>query len=306
MTSRIPDLYPTRGVKPQAAFPRLDPVVHGDAKHGPLPRNDVDRYREDGFLFLPDWLDKSSLSRFRHELRRLSNSRSILDRDGVITEPASREVRSIFRVHELSDVFAQLARHPALLGMAHQLLGSEVYIHQSRINYKPGFRGKGFSWHSDFETWHSEDGMPVMRALSMSLILTDNHAFNGPLMLIPGSHRVFVPCVGETPEDNYRSSLQDQKIGVPDEQNLERLIREAGGIQAPTGTAGSLLIFDCNTLHGSNANMSPDPRSNVFFVYNSVENTPVKPFSGGKPRPAFLAEREDFRPLSALDTALSA
>lgn len=53
-----------------------------------------------------------------------------------------------------------------------QILGSEVYIHQSRVNYKPGYGGTGFYWHSDFETWHSEDGMPRMRALSVSIALT--------------------------------------------------------------------------------------------------------------------------------------
>lgn len=51
-----------------------------------------------------------------------------------------------------------------LLNVARQILGSEVYIHQFRANMKPGFLGKEFYWHSDFETWHVEDGMPSMRA----------------------------------------------------------------------------------------------------------------------------------------------
>src|SRR3546814_19751740 len=72
------------------------------------------------------------------------------------------------------------------------------YIHQSRLNYKPGFKGKEFYWHSDFETWHVEDGMPRMRALSMSVLLAENTPHNGPLMLIPGSHQSFLTCVGET------------------------------------------------------------------------------------------------------------
>ena len=53
--------------------------------------------------------------------------------------------------------------------IAEQILGSQVYIHQSRVNLKPGFKGKEFYWHSDFETWHIEDGMPRMRALSCSI-----------------------------------------------------------------------------------------------------------------------------------------
>ena len=37
--------------------------------------------------------------------------------------------------------------------------------------------------------------------------------------------------------------------------------------------------------------MSPWPRSNLFFVYNSVENQLQAPFCGNKPRPDFLGNR---------------
>src|SRR5690606_39163792 len=156
-------------------------------------------------------------------------------------------------------------------------LDSEVYIHQSRVNLKPGFHGKEFYWHSDFETWHVEDGMPRMRAVSCSILLTPNTPYNGPLMLVPGSHKQYVACVGRTPEDHYTQSLRRQEFGVPDDDSLARLV-EQGGIEAPTGPAGSLLLFDCNTMHGSSSNISPFPRSNLFFVYNSVENRVQAPY----------------------------
>ena len=41
------------------------------------------------------------------------------------------------------------------------------------------------------------------------------------------------------------------------------------------------------------------PRSNIFMVFNSVENVPVAPFCGMAPRPDFIAEREDFTPVVA-------
>ncbi len=165
-------------------------------------------------------------------------------------------------------------------------------MHQSRINYKPGFKGKGFNWHSDFETWHAEDGMPAMHAVSASIILTDNHLFNGPLMLIPGSHKHFIPCVGPTPEEHHKQSLKTQQIGVPSEHALTKMI-DRYGIEAPTGPAGSLLLFDCNTLHGSNANISPDPRSNVFFVFNRRDNACGEPYAAKKRRPRFLGHEPD-------------
>jgi ectoine hydroxylase len=119
-------------------------------------------------------------------------------------------------------------------------------------------------------------------------------------MLIPGSHKTYVSCVGETPKDHYRQSLKKQEYGVPDKESLQRLA-DRGGIVAPTGAAGSAVFFDCNLMHGSNSNISPYPRSNVFFVYNSMENTLGEPFHGLKPRPEHIAARERFEAVKPLE-----
>ncbi|WP_404366198.1 ectoine hydroxylase [Marinobacter sp.] len=293
MDSHTNDLYPTRLERPVESFDRLDPVVHSTGRQrtdGPLSAVELAQYERDGFLVFDRFIDETTVQRFREDLRSYEQDTSVLNSEGTITEPAKQEIRSIFGIHEVSDRFDRLIRDPEIVDMVQQLLGSDVYIHQSRINYKPGFHGKGFDWHSDFETWHAEDGMPRMRSVSFSITLTDNTPFNGPLMLVPGSHKTFIPCVGRTPEDNYRSSLKKQDLGVPSDTELDRMI-DQHGITAPTGPAGSLIIFECNTLHGSNANMSPWPRSNLFFVYNSVENQLEKPFCGNRPRPDFLGNR---------------
>jgi len=197
----------------------------------------------------------------------------------------------VFAVHRDYEAFRKLARHDKLVAAVRQILGSDVYIHQSRINFKPGFTGKEFYWHSDFETWHVEDGMPRMRALSCSIALEPNYPYNGPLMVIPGSHKKFVSCVGEAPEDHYKYSLRKQVYGTPDDESMRRLVEESA-IEMPTGGIGSMLLFDCNIMHGSNSNITPYPRSNIFLVFNSVENKLVEPFSGKKPRPEYLAHRE--------------
>ncbi|MBW7471745.1 ectoine hydroxylase [Marinobacter sp. M216] len=294
METRSDDFYPTRLERPTPVFDRLEPVVHSTGqvrREGPLSETDLAQYERDGFLVFNNFLDPATVRNFREDLRAYEDDEAILRSEGTITEPGKQAIRSIFGIHELSERFDRLTRDPNILAMVRQLLGSDAYVHQSRINFKPGFHGKGFDWHSDFETWHAEDGMPRMRAVSFSIALTDNTPFNGPLMLVPGSHQTFVPCVGRTPEDNYQSSLKKQELGVPSDQDLARIV-DQHGIKAPTGPAGSLIVFECNTLHASNANMSPWPRSNLFFVYNSVENQLVQPFCGNKPRPGFLGNRE--------------
>ena len=291
------DRYPSRQAAEPRITNRLDPVVYGQAETGPLDASQLRFFEDNGYLNLDHLFSEAELGSYMQELQRLRTEEHLKNAPEAVIEPESRELRSIFAVHRSSEVLRELCGHPRLVAMARQLLGSGVYIHQSRINYKSGFRGKEFFWHSDFETWHVEDGVPAMRMVSCSISLTPNTEHNGPLMLMPGSHQRFVACVGATPENHYRSSLKRQEVGVPDDKSLTKLAHECG-ITSPKGMAGSVTFFDCNTMHGSNSNITPMPRSNVFVVYNSVDNTPVDPFCGLAPRPNFIAERKDFTPIA--------
>ena len=297
--------YPSRTGEMVEPFPRLDPVVHTRPRNrwdGPLGEEALSRYERDGFLWFEGFFSRERVEPFFDELAAMARDPQLMDSEQVILDPESGELRSVFAMHELSERFDRLTRDPRILGMVEQLLGSGVYIHQSRINDKYGFQGSGFNWHSDFETWHSEDGMPRMRAVSASIMLTDNNEFNGPLMLIPGSHQYFVPTVEPTPEAHWTQSLQVQRVGVPQQAHLQRLANQ-GGIVAPKGPPGSLLLFECNTLHASNRNMSPWPRSNLFFVYNSVENRLQRPAGGTAPRPQYLGERRSMPALEMVGEA---
>lgn len=295
---RTEDRYPSRHAPTASTAPRQDPVVHGRVGEGPLTAHQLHFYEDNGYLTFDELLGEADIEDCLRELKRLREDESVKDTDEAVIEPGSRELRSIFAVHRSSEVMRRLCQHPKLVAIARQLLGSDVYIHQSRINYKGGFRGKEFYWHSDFETWHVEDGIPAMRMVSCSISLTPNTPHNGPLMIIPGSHQRFVSCVGETPDNHYKASLKRQEVGVPDDDSLTQLVNDFG-IAAPTGLAGSVTFFECNMMHGSNSNITPLPRSNVFVVYNSVHNTPVAPFCGLAPRPNFIAERQDFAPVGA-------
>ncbi|MCL3883726.1 ectoine hydroxylase [Marivita sp. GX14005] len=298
------DLYPTRRPDRESWQERRDPVLWQDwTEKAPITRDQAEAFERDGFLVLKDMFSDA-------EIRALIDTAAALRRDlagsasdEVVTEPGSDAVRTVFNLETHHDLMERLSRDARLAGIARFLLGDEVYIHQSRLNYKPGFTGKEFYWHSDFETWHAEDGMPRMRAVSASLLLTDNRAHNGALMLMPGSHKSFISCQGETPEANHESSLQKQEIGTPSQDALRKLA-ERHGITDAEGPAGTLVLFDCNTIHGSNGNITPDPRSNAFFVYNAVSNALTEPFAAKAPRPDHLGHRAAPEPIVMRDGAL--
>lgn len=284
--SACQDRYPSRCFSTPRHFPRTDPVLHaGPVAPGLLTSDDLAAFEHDGFLLCPEVFATAEICALRAALDLAA--RQDAER---IAEPDSTEVRSLFALHRGDHLPARLMRDPRLVGRAEQLLGPGVYIHQSRANRKPAFDGREFWWHSDFETWHMEDGLPAMRAVSAMVFLDDNTAANGPLLVIPGSHHVYIACVGATPENHHAQSLRRQEYGIPDRDSLTLLAHDRG-VRALCGATGSVALFDSNLLHGSAGNLSPLPRLNLFAVYNHVDNAPVAPFGGRSPRPLHVAER---------------
>ncbi|MEU1980734.1 ectoine hydroxylase [Nocardia sp. NPDC019395] len=279
------DRYPTRTAERAPQQERHDATVWGRIGNAELAAFDAD-----GYAILERLLSPEEVAEFATEIDRLASAPELRGDDRLIVEKSSQQVRSVFDVHRLSPAVAELVGESRVVDLARQVLGSDVYIHQSRVNYLPGF-GTGFYWHSDFETWHAEDGMPAPRAVSLSIALTDNYPYNGSLMLMPGSHWSFVPCQGETPADNYRESLREQEIGVPGKSDITEMAHKYG-IEQFTGPAGSALLFDSNIMHASANNITPFPRSNIFLVFNSVENTLEEPFAAPARRPEYIAARE--------------
>ena len=85
----------------------------------PYRLNDQDcaRYREDGFVFLPDLIPESEIARARDELAGLCK----LTRREVILENDGATVRSVMNPQVFSALFARFVRHPKLLGPARGL-----------------------------------------------------------------------------------------------------------------------------------------------------------------------------------------
>ena len=73
-----------------------------------------------------------------------------------------------------------------------------------------------------------------------------------------------------------------------------------GGIVAPTGKPGGVLMFHGNLVHGSAPNITPYPRKIVYLTLNAVSNHIRKPT-----RPEWIAH-QDFTPIAPVaDDALA-
>jgi ectoine hydroxylase len=260
-----------------------------------LTEEQVRSYRENGYLLLPGVFSEDEVQEFRDELPGLFAQ----DTPARVLEKGTGVVRSVYGSHAQSEVFARLVRDPRMLGPARRLLDDDVYVHQFKINAKQAFGGEVWEWHQDYVFWRNEDGMPTSRVVNVTLYLDEVNEFNGPLFLIPGSHKygVIEPRVREK-ESGGGDAMMGAAAWASDvaadlTYSLSRVVVaemvERHGIVSSWGPAGSLLLFHPDLMHGSAPNTSPFDRALLMVTYNSVHNLPVP---GPNPRPEFLCARD--------------
>ncbi|CAJ1345501.1 unnamed protein product [Effrenium voratum] len=279
--------YRTRCEDAEVAV-RPDPTVWGPVS------SELGTFDEQGFCVLRNVVPAERIEACRKYLATFTSEEQlkVTDNCRLVTEANSSVLRSVFAVHEDDgSPLAELARSDLITRHVQQILADDVYVHQSRVNLQAPFKGTGFSWHSDFETWHAEDGMPKPRSLSAVIFLDKNAEHNGALMVIPGSHKSFLRCSGRQKNANWEKSLQSQVYGTPSEDHIRQLA-EKQGIKHCVGEAGDVLFFDSNLLHASSGNRSPFSRRNLFVAFNSWTNRLQAPFYAEEKRPEHVAHRE--------------
>ena len=248
-----------------------------------LTQEQIKAYDDEGYILLPSLFSQQEAALMKSRLPALYR----MNRDEVVKEK-SGAVRTVFAAHTFDEVFARVARHPRLIEPARQLLDSDVYMHQFKINAKAAFNGDIWQWHQDFGTWHQDDGMPEARAMNVAIFLDEVNEFNGPLMFIPRSHKM-----GRL-EASHDRSTTSYPLWTLDNAKVAELV-EQGGIVAPKGVAGTVLIFQSTLVHASSPNLSPWDRNTLYVTTNSVDNA-IRKFQ----RPDYIAHR-DFTPIQLLD-----
>ncbi|MDZ8184104.1 MAG: phytanoyl-CoA dioxygenase family protein [Nostoc sp. ChiSLP02] len=266
-----------------------------------LTKEQIQIYEDNGFVLLPECFSQAEVNRMNLKLPLIfsqETSKRILEEEG-------KTVRAVHGVHSTDEIFQRLSQHPQLVKPAMQLLGSKVYIYQFKINAKAAFRGDIWEWHQDYIFWRKEDGLPTPRVVNALVLLDDMNEFNGPLFVIPGSHKegmieIVDPNTSNQPiakterpawMSNFSAKL---KYSLNKELVADLVLKY--GICSIKASAGSVLLFDSNIVHASPSNISPFDRAVVIVTYNSIENIPLPV---PNPRPEFLVSR-DYRPIEPL------
>ncbi len=248
-----------------------------------LTQAQLEQFDRDGYLFFPSLFAPAEIKALTDEVPALFAQR----RPENVREKDSDAVRTNFAAHLYNAVFARLGRHPRMIDPVKQLFGEDVYMHQFKINGKVAFDGDLWQWHQDYGTWQADDDMPAARAMNIAIFLNEVNEFNGPLMFIPGSHKLGVVEAG------HDTKTTSYPLWTIDHDTIRRLV-ERGGLVAPRGPAGSMILFHGCLVHASASNLSPWDRWNVYLSLCAVSNH-IRRFK----RPAYIAHR-DFTPIASL------
>jgi ectoine hydroxylase len=261
-----------------------------------LSENDVLIYQNDGFLVLPGLFSDAEVTALTTAFERDSR----LPGEYRVTEANGVDVRAVYASHMRQKEYSALIRSSRLLHPVHQLLGSDTYLYQLKINAKAAFSGDSWAWHQDYAAWKIADNIPGPDLINIAIFLDDVNEFNGPIIFVPGSHVDGPAHASLNAEHRSEQHLDPDDIALTPAE-LAPLI-DRYGLISPKGDAGTVVLFHPEIVHGSAANMSPFPRRLIIATYNHVSNTP-RPV--GEPRPEYLVCR-DTEPLQVEDGSLIA
>ncbi|MER7277525.1 phytanoyl-CoA dioxygenase family protein [Dactylosporangium sp. NPDC000244] len=242
-------------------------------------------YTQAGWYAMPQRLPEPVIDRLRESVARIS----VQDRPEVVFEDGTQVVRALHGCHRFDEACAALTRLPVFVALAESLVGGPAYVYQFKVNLKQPFQGRAWPWHQDFAFWLREDGMPTPNAVNIAVFLDDVHAGNGPLTVIPGSHRLGLLDIdtahrSANSQDWRRHVSADLEYTI-DENRVAELAADLGRHVA-VGERGSCFAFHPCIVHTSSNNESPDRRAMLLITYNATNNAPPSPS-----RPEFLVDR---------------
>ena len=222
-------------------------------------------YRRDGFVVVPDLLGHQQLSELREIIAELVAAAGAVDTHTAVYDlepghtPAEPRVRRIKQPHKVHPAFDAVVRSGPVMEVLVALLGPDLRLQGSKLNMKAARYGSPVEWHQDWAFYpHTNDDM-----LAIGVMLDDMDLENGPLMVVPGSHKG--PIWNHHGEDGRFCGLV----------NPEDIEAEAASAVALTGRAGSMSFHHVRALHGSAFNTSDRSRNLLLYEVAGADAWPL-------------------------------
>ena len=229
-----------------------------------LTKDQTDFYAENGYLLVEDAVTAEELARLRAVTARLIDaSRALTESDSVYDledghGPHAPRLKRIKLPHKQDPVYWQTLTETRVRDVLTDLLGPDTTLLTSKLNTKAPGGGAAVEWHQDWAFYpHTNDSL-----LAFGLLLEDVDTANGPLMVIPGSHRG--PLLSHHAGGVFCGAIDPADPDFKPERAVTL-----------TGRAGSMTVHHARTLHGSAPNLSDRPRMILFFECAAADAWPL-------------------------------
>lgn len=228
-----------------------------------LTPEQIAAYREDGYILVENLLDAAAVAKLDAATRALvERSRTVSAHDDIyeLEDDHSSDRPRLQRIkapHAVDRVYMELIRDARVLSVLRGLLGPSVRLQNSKLNLKSS-DGSPVEWHQDwaFYPYTNDD------VLAVGVMLDDMTLENGPLMVVPGSHRGPV----------YSHHSDGLFCGAVDGEAA----RQAAARAVPvTGPAGSVSFHHVRLLHGSDVNRSGADRRLLLYEVMAADAWPL-------------------------------
>jgi ectoine hydroxylase-related dioxygenase (phytanoyl-CoA dioxygenase family) len=235
-----------------------------------LSTADRDTYRRDGFVVLPDILSQEEVEGLRRvteefvrDARCVSANNAVYDLEDTHSEAEPR-VRRIKTPQLWAPEYARTARHPKIVA-ALQDLWRSVRFDTGKLNMKSAGFGAPVEWHQDWAFYpHTNDDLAAV-----GIMLDDCGPENGPMLVVPGSHRGPV-YDHHGPDGRFCGAFDPQACGL-----------DVSAAVPCLGRAGSITIHHVRAVHGSATNFSGRDRRFLLFQYRAADAWPLLGFKDG-------------------------
>lgn len=230
-----------------------------------LSEAQIGQYRDDGYVVVDGLLDAATLGELRTvtdqvvaSARGVEDHTDILDLEASHTPDAPR-VRRIKRPHLAHPFYRELAAHAGLMAALEPLIGAHIRLRAGgKINMKSASYGAPVEWHQDWAFYpHTNQDV-----LAVGILLDDMDADNGPLRVLPGSHRG--PVYDHHSEGAFCGAIDVDRAGLN--------VADARELHAP---AGAVTIHHARLVHGSALNTSNRQRRVLFYEYAAADAWPL-------------------------------
>jgi len=229
---------------------------------------DIAFYRQNGYLLVENVLDRSTRARMKEVIAELvAKAKGVAQHNDVYDlepshTPEAPRVRRIKKPHVVNPIFWDFAKSPSLLEVVTKLLGPNVRLHGSKLNMKDPKYGSPVEWHQDWAFYpHTNDDI-----LAVGVMLDDMLLENGPLLVLPGTHKG--PVYDHHANGRFCGAIDPVAVKLPYDQAV-----------AVTGKAGSASFHHVRLVHGSAQNTSDRPRQLLLYECGAADAWPLVNFT---------------------------